>query len=316
MRWYILKTLLAKEALRQLADRGGIFLALLLMAAALLLSLFGGNDPLAPGGSDAIRYYYVNFWEHDSPWIKHLAAHPPDDFRVRFRHASQLPTDADGVIQYSQGVAAVQVRLQPDKDRAGRPRFLVMFWQPTKDPAEIAPLADWFWRETQRFFRATPLAIDTAGNPVVDPETKAAIEIRPLGKDDDDRMVSRYIFYPLAKGTPSFEQWLATQSPGLPREPLQIEVQHRELSGRNDIRTMIATSLVVFAVCFFCVYLLPAFTCEERERGILLRRRSRRRPPAKSSWPSSFFIRRWECFFARSWPASSAGPCCCGLFFG
>ena len=33
---------------------------------------------------------------------------------------------------------------------------------------------------------------------------------------------------------------------------------------------MIATALVVFGICFFCVYLLPSMTCEERERGILL----------------------------------------------
>ena len=41
MRWYILRTLLHKEALRHMADRGAIFLAMLLLGLALILSLFG-----------------------------------------------------------------------------------------------------------------------------------------------------------------------------------------------------------------------------------------------------------------------------------
>jgi hypothetical protein len=45
-----------------------------------------------------------------------------------------------------------------------------------------------------------------------------------------------------------------------------------EESLRKDIdaRAGIVTALVIFAMFFVCVYLLPSMTCEERERGVLL----------------------------------------------
>jgi ABC-type multidrug transport system permease subunit len=42
------------------------------------------------------------------------------------------------------------------------------------------------------------------------------------------------------------------------------------LQGGLDSRSGIATALVLFALFFVCVYLLPSLTCEERERGVLL----------------------------------------------
>ena len=44
MRWYILQALLVKEWRRHLANRGGIALALLLVAAAVLLSVFAPEE--------------------------------------------------------------------------------------------------------------------------------------------------------------------------------------------------------------------------------------------------------------------------------
>src|SRR5207248_570275 len=138
MRWYILRTLLLKEVLRHAADRGGIFLALLLIGAALLLSLFGKDE--AQGGPfiGGVRKCYVDYWE-DGPWIDHLFRHPPEtDLKIRFRHASQLPTDERGVIVYEQSTGALQVRVS-GKDEAGRSRYQVMLWAPGKDPAVMAP---------------------------------------------------------------------------------------------------------------------------------------------------------------------------------
>src|SRR5262249_24151811 len=43
-----------------------------------------------------------------------------------------------------------------------------------------------------------------------------------------------------------------------------------ELQGGFDPRSGLATALVLFGPFFVCVYLLPALTCEERERGVLL----------------------------------------------
>src|SRR5258708_28143120 len=50
----------------------------------------------------------------------------------------------------------------------------------------------------------------------------------------------------------------------------KIEEQRSQLEGGMDPRSALATSLVLFALFFVCVYLLPSLTCEERERGILL----------------------------------------------
>jgi hypothetical protein len=63
---------------------------------------------------------------------------------------------------------------------------------------------------------------------------------------------------------------LASQSerPGLALPEL-IEEQSN-IQGGLDSRSGIATALVLFALFFVCVYLLPSLTCEERERGVLL----------------------------------------------
>ena len=55
MRWYILQALLVKEWRRHLANRGGIALALLLVAAAVLLSVFAPQETAASGWARRCR---------------------------------------------------------------------------------------------------------------------------------------------------------------------------------------------------------------------------------------------------------------------
>jgi ABC-type Na+ efflux pump permease subunit len=50
----------------------------------------------------------------------------------------------------------------------------------------------------------------------------------------------------------------------------ELDERQSTLEGGVDSRTSIATALVLFALFFVCVYLLPSLTCEERERGVLL----------------------------------------------
>jgi hypothetical protein len=50
-----------------------------------------------------------------------------------------------------------------------------------------------------------------------------------------------------------------------------LEVSRKGLGGKVlDIRSAVATALVIFSLYFTCVYLLPTLNCEERERGVLL----------------------------------------------
>jgi len=60
MRWYILRTLLRKEVNRQLANRGGIALAVLLVVAALLMTFFSSDG--GQGGSllGGVEYCFVD----------------------------------------------------------------------------------------------------------------------------------------------------------------------------------------------------------------------------------------------------------------
>ncbi len=50
-----------------------------------------------------------------------------------------------------------------------------------------------------------------------------------------------------------------------------LVIDRQGLGGKVlDFRAAIATGMVVFALYFACVYLLPTLNCEERERGVLL----------------------------------------------
>jgi hypothetical protein len=50
----------------------------------------------------------------------------------------------------------------------------------------------------------------------------------------------------------------------------QMEVEQAVLEGGVDLRTSMTAGLILFALFFSCVYLMPSLLCEERERGLLL----------------------------------------------
>jgi hypothetical protein len=165
MRWPILRTLLHKEALRHVANRGGLALVLLLLVAALLLSVFGGNGPggLTPG----VRLCYVDY-HPDGPLIDHLRENVPPDLRphVKFRPLAQAHTNARGTILYPQGTGAIQLR------PATGGGYKVWFWHPGTDPSTLAPYEVWFWRETLRFTQARRGGPREAGVVLAEAETQ------------------------------------------------------------------------------------------------------------------------------------------------
>lgn len=274
MRWYIIRTLLVKETLRHLAERGGIFLSSLLIAASLLVSLFGREDTATSDLLSGVRRCYVDFWE-DTPWVRHLRAHPPAvKMDIRFRPVERVVVDERGVIAYDQSTAAIQIR-NNGKDANGRNRYLVMFWQPGKDPSVIAPYAEWFWKETLRYYQQQEMSveIETSEEEVMYPGEMAIIVVGPGSRGDSDKNKHKLLYRRIGKDDDTAQrlsQWLDRDAPSQPKPPIEIELQRKELEGRVEIRSFVATFLVIFALCFFSVYLLPVFTCEERERGILL----------------------------------------------
>jgi hypothetical protein len=149
MRWHILRTLLHKEVLRHLANRGGIALALLLVVAALLLSFFGKDEaPAGVGGG--VFHCFIDYGE-DGPWIEHLRQSVPPEWQgqVRFRPAARAPTRG-GTAVYPAGTGGIQVRPLDGGD--GR-RYKVWVWHPGGDGRGMAPYEAWFWKETHRHFR-------------------------------------------------------------------------------------------------------------------------------------------------------------------
>lgn len=209
MRWYIVRILWHKELLRQLADRGSLGLILLLVVAALLLSVFGKRDGDPSGFLGSVQQCQVDYWKHDA-WVEHLSRNVPAELKrqVKFRSCAALPEHL--LLTYPPGTGSIQIR-----NGANTPQ--VLFWHPGKDRHALAPFEAWFWKETLRYQQQN--------------SARGGVQVGVLPAVADERM---------------------------------------ELAGSLDTRSGIATALVLFALFFACVYLLPSLTCEERERGVLL----------------------------------------------
>src|SRR5436305_329059 len=151
MRWYILRTLLHKELLRHLANRGGLALLFLLIVAAMLLSLFGKPTAGAGGLNAPLQICYIDCWEN-SAWVEHLKETVPPELapQIQFRSKNQIQTDRD-LIVYRANCGAIQLRLDPDMGLGTH--YLVWIWYPGPDADIMAPYEAWFWRETQTFLR-------------------------------------------------------------------------------------------------------------------------------------------------------------------
>jgi hypothetical protein len=207
MRWPLLKTLLHKELLRHLANRGGLVLMLLLVVFAVLLSTFGGSQTAGGGFAAGVQRCYIDH-SFDGPLVAHLRQHVPEEMKdqLKFRRLTDVPTNSAGVIVYPQSTGALQLR-PPEEGAQG---FTVWLWHPGEDGGALAPYEAWFWRETLAYYHAAKQQVPA------------------------------------------------------------ITVRHSRLEGAMDARSGLASALVLFALFFVCVYLLPSLTCEERERGVLL----------------------------------------------
>lgn len=255
MRLYVLHALVAKEAQRHLANRGGIVLALLLVAAAVLLSVFAPEE--ATGGTGMVGGVHHCFVEFDraSPLVEHLKENVPPELKLQivFRELAKAD-EINGIIVYPTGTGALQVRqdtLAPDR----RPAVKVDIWHPEGDPAALAPYEAWFWKESRRFFAAQARKKLPAADIPPDPDFGAGNSWLVL--EAHARLQERV------------EAARRTRE-ARPLVP-DLVIDRKGLGGRVlDFRAAIATGMVVFALYFACVYLLPTLNCEERERGVLL----------------------------------------------
>lgn len=279
MRWYILRTLVVKEALRHIADRGAIFLSLILMAAIMLLSYFGEPEDLtgakAKGGGPAgggPKSYFVDYWpDVDTRWMQHLQSYDLPHIPVAIRPVSAVRRNAQGVLMYPEGSMVVQIRAGEEGQRPGT--YKILLWHSGKNAGDLKPLTDWFWKETFAYHQKTPLRIDSAAAGALPKPEHVLMEVQPAADDADGKERQRTMYWPgvaSGNGSTTAADWWSKETGRLFGPPLDIELEQHAFPGQPEFKSKLASGLVLFAVCFFCVYLLPVMTCEERERGVLL----------------------------------------------
>jgi hypothetical protein len=234
-------------------------MAFLLVVFALLLSATRRSElPGGGGGSDAsdllnisgVQKIFVDYAVSDD-WIEYLRQHRSDGLgtRIHFRPLHRAPTNSEGVIVYEVGTGAIQLRALPDAPD-GSPRVLVQIWHPPGHREAIAPFEDWFWRTSERYFHKR--AVERLG-----PDIPA-----PPGSEGGSPWAAAHRIY---------REQLLSLSPALNHDVFELSLRYSDLQGESlAARSLIASALVMFAIFFASVYLLPSLTCEERERGILL----------------------------------------------
>ena len=256
MRFYILRALLVKEVQRHLANRGGLALAVLLVIAALMLSLFDpGADGKGGGGSlvGGVHHCLIEYTS-DEEFIQRLKQTLPKELRSHVEFVQRSPDAMSRLLNYAPGVGAIQVRTIDYDDHVVM-KFSV--WHPPGEPTAMAPYERWFFhavREVQHDLAEAELRRQGVKH----------TELPRSASADDDLWAVRDSFAQLQERYNSQRNNPTVVLPS-------IEIERDGLGAKTlDIRSAVATGMVIFALYFTCVYLLPTLNCEERERGVLL----------------------------------------------
>jgi hypothetical protein len=156
VRWHVLRTLLHKELLRYLANRGALVLMLLLLVFAMLLSAFGGASTAGTGIGAGVQRCFVDY-PSVGPLVQHLRRNVPEALKgqIIFRSLQEVPVNASGVMIYPEGAGSIQLR-PPESGSAG---FIVWLWHPGDDGGALAPYEAWFWKETLAFYHNAGLRV-------------------------------------------------------------------------------------------------------------------------------------------------------------
>src|SRR5579885_3669598 len=241
MRLYILRALLVKEIHRHLANRGGIALALLLVVAALMLSLFNPGAGAGGTGGGALVggvHRCVVHFDAEDQFVADLQASVPPDLRPHVAFEQIVPRDVDGLVTYPPGTGAIQIRRQVEGGRTVKRTFWV--WHPPGDAAAMAPYEEWFWRAAR----------DAAQNEAAATLRDAGVDPARLSAPDpgtDDLWAVRDSFRQLDEQVARLTAGTAGPGQRLP----QVEIRRDGLGAKElDLRSAIATGMVVFALYF------------------------------------------------------------------
>ena len=258
MRFYILRALLKKELRRHVANRGGIALAVLMIVAAVLLSVF---NPSTPDGGTAggdlvggVHHCYIES-NPETDVTQKLKERVPPALKAQLVFRNRPPESVDALISDAPGTCCIRMNL---RTRDGRAIMEIEIWHPPGDPGAVAPYEAWFFRAVREVYQE--MAKFKLANNGGDPQG-----LSPLAPMSDDLWAVRNSFEAL-------EAESIRLSNSNPKAVLPTVEIKRAPIGANplDFRSAIATAMVVFALYFTCCYLLPTLNCEERERGVLL----------------------------------------------
>ncbi len=256
MRWYIIRALLKKELRRHVANRGGIVLAVLMIVAAVLLSVFNPTTvDSGTAGGDLVGGIHHCYIETNPGFDNSLKDRVPPALKAQILFRRLSPESVNGLVSDAPGTCVIRLN---EKVIDGRDRVEIAIWHPPGDPGAVAPYEAWFFRTIRELYQDLAKAnLDRCG---VDSK-----QLTPLPQQSDDLWAVRHSFEALDQETTR----LASNNP-LAKLPV-IEIKRAPIGANTlDFRSAIATAMVVFALYFCCCYLLPTLNCEERERGVLL----------------------------------------------
>jgi hypothetical protein len=244
MRLYIIKALLKKEFARHMANRGGIALAVLLVASAVLLSVFAPQEAAAAGTQmvGGVHHCYIDC-DKETPLIEHLKANVPPELKAAVIFREVNPKRIGALLPSPTGTGSIQLAVAGPPDK---PVLDVYVWHPDGSPEALATYEAWFWKELRRGLAAE------------------ARKSHPKVPADPDLASDNW---QLMEAHAHLKAQAAAAGATVP----DLKVNRAGLAGKVlDLRAAIATGMVLFAVYYACVYLLPTLNCEERERGVLL----------------------------------------------
>ncbi|QEL19692.1 ABC transporter permease [Limnoglobus roseus] len=265
MRFYILRALVLKELHRHAANRGGIALGLLLIAAAVMLSVFnpagfgGGGSSATEAASTSVvggvQHCFVCYTRENSdvipPLVAHLEKTVPPELRQRVRLREMNADRIKEGVYYQPGVASIRLNAYT---AGGQPHLRIDVFHPPGDAAAMAPFENWLWREMR-------VGLQEIAEQKLKALKVTNANLPPIVAENDDLWAVRESFAALRRDA---DEWHAGIVP-------EVQITREGLGGQTlELRSAIATALVVFALYFACVYLLPTLNCEERERGVLL----------------------------------------------
>ncbi len=250
MRTKILWALFRKEVRRHLANRGGLALAALLIVAAVLLSFFNPAqvEDGAAGGDlvGGVHHCYLDYTE-ETPFITALLKQVPPELKAQLVPRQQRPEQIRSPVAFPAGTGAIRVQ---QTDETGQPKFLFDIWHPPGEPGAMAVYEQWFFRAALFVLREQLQA-----------RLKPEANLPTVEQRQDDLWAVQQAFRQLETAAAS-QSTLPTPTVVITRNGLGAKPL--------DLRSAIATAMVVFALYFTCCYLLPTMNCEERERGVLL----------------------------------------------